>query len=95
MIRRWLGFFACFVACGAAGWSVAGREGVEWGFLLGAALWQLIDSFYARRLLTWLRSEQSNETPVLMSGAPPRLPGVWGDVSYCVRRLLKTRHQQY
>ena len=95
MIYRWLVFSACLVACGAAGWSVAGREGVAWGFLLGAALWHLIDSFYARRLLTWLRSEQSNETPVLMSGAPPRLPGVWGEVADRVRRLLKNRHQQY
>ena len=95
MIRRWLGFFACFVACGAAAWPIGGREGVAWGFLLGAALWQLIDSFYARRLLTWLRSEQSNETPVLMSGAQPRLPGVWGEVADRVCRLLKNRHQQY
>ncbi len=95
MIRRSLGFAVCFLGFGVAGWSVAAREGVAWGFLLGAALWQLIDGFYARRLLAWLRSELSNEAPVLMAGAQPRLPGVWGDVADRVRRLLKNRHQQY
>ncbi|MEO6322761.1 MAG: PAS domain-containing protein, partial [Polaromonas sp.] len=68
---------------------------MAWGFLLGAALWQLMDSFYARRFLNWLRYEQSNETPVLMAGAQPSLPGVWGEVADRVRRLLKNRDQQY
>ena len=95
MIHRWLVFASCSVVGGVAGWSIASREGMAWGFLLGAALWQLMDSFYARRLLNWLRSEQSNETPVLMSGAQPSLPGVWGEVADRVRRLLKNRHQQY
>ena len=95
MIRRWLVFALCAVVGGSLGWSLAAREGLAWGFLLGAALWQLMDSFYARRLLNWLRSEQSNETPVLMAGAQPSLPGVWGEVADRVRRLLKNRHQQY
>ena len=95
MIRRWLVFAACAVAGGALGWWMASREGLAWGLLLGAAVWQLIDSFYARRLLSWLRSEQSNETPVLMAGAQPRLPGVWGEAADRIRRLLKNRHQQY
>jgi two-component system phosphate regulon sensor histidine kinase PhoR len=95
MIRRWLVFASCAVVGGALGWWVASREGLAWGLLLGAASWQLLDSFYARRLLKWLRSEQSNETPVLMGGAQPVLPGVWGEVADRVRRLLKNRHQQY
>jgi two-component system phosphate regulon sensor histidine kinase PhoR len=53
-----------------------------------------MDSFYARRLLRWLRSEQSKETPVLMAGLQPRLPGVWGEAADRVRRLLKNRHEQ-
>ena len=95
MIRRWIVFAACAVAGGAVGWWIALREGLAWGLLFGAAIWQLIDSFYARRLLAWLRSEQSNETPVLMAGAQPGLPGVWGEAADRIRRLLKNRHQQY
>ena len=68
---------------------------MAWGLLVGAAVWQLIDSFYARRLLAWLRSEQSNETPVLMAGVQPNLPGVWGDAADRIRRLLKNSHQHY
>ena len=92
MIHRWL---VCAVVGGALGLWTASREGLAWGLLLGAASWQLLDSFYARRLLKWLRSEQSNETPVLMGGAQPALSGVWGEVADRVRRLLKNRHQQY
>ena len=95
MIRRWTAFVFCAVAGGALGWWMAAREGLAWGMLLGVASWQLIDTFYARRLLGWLRSEQSNETPVLMAGSQPRLPGVWGEVADRVRRLLKNRHAQY
>lgn len=95
MIRRWLVFAACAVVGGVLGWWAASREGLAWGFLLGASCWQLIDSFYARRLLQWLQSEQSNETPVLMAAEPPRLPGVWGEAADRVRRLLKNSHQHY
>ena len=95
MIRRWVIFASCTVAGGALGGWVASKEGISWGLLLGAAVWQFLDSFFARRLLKWLRSEQSNETPVLMSGAQPRLPGVWGDIADRIRRLLKNRDQQY
>ena len=95
MNRRWIIFVSCAVVGGALGWWAASREGLGWGLLLGAAVWQLIDSFYARRLLNWLRSEQSNETPLLMAGAQPGLPGVWGEVADRIRRLLKNRHQQY
>lgn len=95
MIRRWITFVSCTLVGSALGWWAGSREGLAWGLLLGTAVWQLMDSFYARRLLNWLRSEQSNEAPVLMAGAQPSLPGVWGEVADRVRRLLKNRHQQY
>ncbi|CAN5288409.1 phosphate regulon sensor histidine kinase PhoR [soil metagenome] len=95
MILRWIVFASCAIAGGAVGWWAASREGLAWGLLLGAAGWQFMDSFYARRLLGWLRSEQGNEMPMLVAGAQPRLPGVWGEVADRVRRLLKSRHQQY
>lgn len=95
MIGRWIVLAAFALAGGVIGWWLASREGLAWGLLLGAAGWQLMDSFYARRLLNWLRSEQSNETPVLMAGPQPRLPGVWGEAADRVRRLLKNRHEQY
>ncbi|MBG6076269.1 phosphate regulon sensor histidine kinase PhoR [Polaromonas sp. CG_9.11] len=83
------------MAGGALGWWLASREGLAWGLMLGGAAWQLMDGFYARRLLNWLRSEQSNEMPMLMAGSRPRLPGVWGEAADRVRRLLKNRHEQY
>ncbi|MFZ2293548.1 MAG: phosphate regulon sensor histidine kinase PhoR [Polaromonas sp.] len=95
MIRRWVVFASCSVAGGALGWWAASKAGLGWGLLLGAAVWQLLDSFYARQLLKWLRSEQSNETPLIMAGAQPRLPGVWGDIADRIRRLLKNRERQY
>ncbi len=94
-MRRWLVLAACMAAGGAFGWWAAAREGLPWGLLLGAAVWQLLDTLAARRLLQWLRSEQTHETPVPMTGAQPRLPGVWSEVADRVRRLLKKRDQQY
>lgn len=93
MIRRWIIFASCACLGGAAGAVAAGREGLGWGFLLGTAVWQLFDTFYARRLLTWLRAEQSNETPLIRMAEPPRLPGVWNEIADRTRRLLKSREQ--
>ena len=95
MIGRWIVLAGFALAGGVPGWWLASREGLAWGLLLGFAGWQFIDIFYARQLLNWLRSEQSNETPVLMAGSQPRLPGVWGEAADRVRRLLKNRHAQY
>ena len=95
MTRHWVLFASCTVAGGALGGWVASRDGVSWGMLLGAVVWHVMDGLFAQRLLRWLRSEQSNETPVLMAGPQPRLPGVWGDVADRIRRLLKSRDQQY
>ena len=95
MNSRWSVLAVCALAGGALGWWLGSREGLAWGLLLGVAAWQLVEAFHARRLLAWLRSEQSQETPVLMAGAQPRLPGVWGDIAERLRRLLKNRHEQY
>ena len=95
MTSRWVLFASCSLAGGALGGWVASREGVSWGMLLGAVVWQVLDSFFGQRLLGWLRSEQSKETPVLMGGPQPRLPGAWGEVADRIRRLLKNRDQQY
>lgn len=94
MIRRWFVFALCSMAGGTLGWWAASREGLGWGLLLGAAVWQLLDSLYARRLLGWLRSEQSSEAPLLLTGIQARLPGVWGEIADRVRRLLKTREEK-
>ena len=95
MIGRWLVFAVSAAVGGISGWWVGSREGLAWGLLLGLAGWQLIDSLYSRQLLNWLRSEQSNETPVLMAGAQPPLVGVWKEIADRVRRLMKNRHAQY
>ena len=95
MILRWFAFALCSAAGGALGWWVASREGLGWGLLLGAGVWQLLDSMYARSLLGWLRSEQSSEVPLLMAGAQPQLPGVWGEIADRVRRLMKNREGQF
>ena len=95
MSRCWAFFASCAVAGGALGGWIGGREGISWGMLIGAAVWQLLDSFFTRRLLRWLRSEQSNETPLLMDRAQPRLPAEWGEIADRIRRLLKNRDQLY
>jgi two-component system phosphate regulon sensor histidine kinase PhoR len=96
MIQRWLIFASCTVIGGAlGGWLGGVKEGLPWGLILGAAVWQLLDTFFARQLLQWLRSEQHHETPASMAGEQPRLPGVWGEVAERIRRLLKKCDQQY
>ena len=95
MIRRGIIFASCAVVGGALGWWAASKQGLGWGLLLGAAAWQMLDVYYARRLLKWLRSEQSNETPLIMAGAQPRLPGLWSEIADRIRRLLKNREQQF
>ena len=94
MTSRWVLFASCTLAGGALGGWIASRDGVSWGMLAGAVVWHAIDSFFAQRLLRWLRSEQSNETPVRMEGAQPRLPGEWSEIADRIRRLLKNRDQQ-
>ena len=95
MINRWVVFTACILTGAGFGWWAAATSGLGPGLLLGAFVWLLFDSLYVARLLNWLRTEQSNETPAVMAAALPRLPGVWGEFADRTRRLLKNRDQQY
>ena len=94
MIGRWISFALCAIAGGMLGWWTASQAGLGWGLLLGTAAWQFLDSFYAQKLLQWLRAEQSNELPAHMGITQPRLPGVWGELADRIRRLLKDYNQQ-
>jgi two-component system phosphate regulon sensor histidine kinase PhoR len=99
MINRWIIFAACMIVGGGLGFwerTVNGLSfGLGIGLAVGALVWLVIDSFFINRLLRWLRTEQNNETPAVMAGTAPSLPGVWGEVADRTRRLLKNRDQQY
>lgn len=95
MIGRSLAWVLCTAAGGAIGWRFALSEGLGWGVLGGAVVWQLLDGLHARRLLAWLRSEQNAERAALSAGAMPKLPGVWGELTEKTYRLLKARDQQF
>jgi two-component system, OmpR family, phosphate regulon sensor histidine kinase PhoR len=95
MIKRWVIFTACALTGAGLVWWAAGTDGLGAGLLLGAFVWLLLDSIYMARLLNWLRTEQSNETPAVIATALPFLPGLWGEFADRIRRLLKTRDQQY
>jgi two-component system phosphate regulon sensor histidine kinase PhoR len=99
MINRWIIFAACMIVGGGLGFwerTVNGLSfGLGIGLAAGALVWLVIDSFFINRLLRWLRTEQNNDTPAVMAGSAPSLPGVWGEVADRTRRLLKNRDQQY
>ena len=56
------------------------------GAWLGAVLWLLLDAWRAQRLLNVLRRDAA--------GLPSRGPGVWGELSERIRKLLREREQQ-
>ncbi len=99
MIKRWIIFAACLVLGGAAGWWARTVNGLTFGLGIGLAsgalIWLVFDTLYVARLLHWLRAEQGNDIPGAMAGNMPALPGVLGDVADRIRRLLKSRDQQY
>jgi two-component system phosphate regulon sensor histidine kinase PhoR len=95
MISRWTSFAACLLLGSAAGWWLAGREGLEPGLILGSFAWLLLDTLQLARLLAWLRSEQNAEVPGVTTGMAKAPGGVWGDVANRMRRLLKNRDGQY
>ena len=98
MINRWIIFTACMLVGGGLGFwarTVSGLSfGLGIGLAVGALVWLVIDSFFINRLLRWLRTEQNNDTPAVMAGSAPSMPGVWGEVADRTRRLLKNRDQQ-
>src|SRR3982751_6751447 len=75
---------SCACAAGAAG--LFGLNFLWAGAWLGAVLWLLLDAWRARRLLEVLRNDAA--------ALPSRGPGVWGDLSERIRKLLRAREQQ-
>jgi len=69
------------LAAGPFGWPHVG-----WGAWLGVVLWLVLDAWRAQRLLNVLRKD--------VSGLPSRGPGVWGEMSERIRKLLREREQQ-
>lgn len=94
MINRWLVFAACMLMGGGLGFWAASKDGLIAGLLTGTAVWLAIDSFYAARLLKWLRIEQHNETPALVATPALAAHGLWGEIAGRTRRLLKIRAHQ-
>ncbi len=72
------------VAVGAAG--LLGLKFLWPGAWVGAALWLVLDAWRAQRLLTVLRRD--------VAALPSRGPGVWGELSERIRKLLREREQQ-
>ncbi|MDM0020277.1 phosphate regulon sensor histidine kinase PhoR [Variovorax saccharolyticus] len=69
------------IATALLNWHYAGL-----GAWLGALLWLLLDAWRAQRLLNVLRSDAA--------GLPSRGPGIWGELSERIRKLLREREQQ-
>jgi two-component system, OmpR family, phosphate regulon sensor histidine kinase PhoR len=80
------------LAAGAAlGWIVgrlagAAGVGVACGAALGVALTAAIDALRAERLMTWLRSAQTQPAP--------RDTGFWGETGYRVEKALRGREHE-
>ncbi|WP_213959255.1 MULTISPECIES: phosphate regulon sensor histidine kinase PhoR [unclassified Variovorax] len=69
------------IAGGLFGWPLA------WvGAWLGSLLWLVLDAWRAARLLGLLRNDVAN--------LPSRGPGVWGELSERIRKLLREREKQ-
>jgi two-component system phosphate regulon sensor histidine kinase PhoR len=58
----------------SAGWAVTGA-------LLGAVLWNLLDGLRARRLLKWLNTADTSQTP--------KLYGIWAELFENTRKIIK------
>ncbi|MDM0013538.1 phosphate regulon sensor histidine kinase PhoR [Variovorax sp. J22P168] len=76
--------FLAASALGAAAAAVLAAWHHAWlGAWLGALLWLLLDAWRAQRLLDVLRHDAA--------GLPSRGPGVWGELSERIRKLLRER----
>ncbi|MEJ8858074.1 phosphate regulon sensor histidine kinase PhoR [Variovorax robiniae] len=69
------------IAWGLFGWHLAAA-----GAWCGVVLWLVLDAWRADRLLRLLRSDVAN--------LPTRGPGVWGELSERIRKLLREREKQ-
>ena len=68
------------------GWWLGGDSAAGWGAWLGALLWGAQQLWRAHRLESWFRSGPQ--------GDPPRLAGLWREVSDRIRRALHQRDRQ-
>lgn len=71
---------------GGAAAALLGWHHAWLGSWLGALVWLLLDAWRAQRLLNVLRKD--------VAGLPSRGPGVWGELSERIRKLLREREQQ-
>ncbi|MDM0041522.1 phosphate regulon sensor histidine kinase PhoR [Variovorax sp. J22G21] len=79
-------FLIASCAGAAAASAILGLKFAWAGAWLGALLWLLLDAWRAGRLLAVLRSD--------VAGLPSRGPGIWGELSERIRKLLREREQQ-
>jgi two-component system, OmpR family, phosphate regulon sensor histidine kinase PhoR len=86
MLWRLLSFLVCQFLGAVAGWYASpqiARQGIVPGLVLGGLIWLLIDSYRAKRLLTWLKVGDASDVALRF--------GLWGELSDRVRRLLRVR----
>ena len=95
MINRWLGLAFCMIATGCIGMLLASKNGLVVALFVSPLGWLALDSIRVGRLLSWLRLEQTNESPAVTISPMPRISGVWGEAAERILRLLKDRDQQY
>ena len=79
-------FLLCLAGPAAAGWWLAGAEGLAAGLAAGAIGWFAFDLFRGMRVVRWLRAAPLPE--------PPALGGAWGEVVDRFRRRLRTHQQE-
>ena len=94
-MTRWILLSICMLAGGGFGWLTVAKFGFGLGVLAGAFVWLALDMVNLRRLLSWLRTEQNNDSPGNSASALPSLRGIWGDLGDRTSRLLKIRNQHY
>ena len=82
------------VAGGGLGMWVAAETGLLIALATTPFCWLALDSIRVRRLLEWLRSEQSNESPAVVINPMPNISGLWGETAGRIRRLLENKDQQ-
>ena len=70
----------------AVGWLADGQVAAGLGAWLGSLLWAVVQLWRAHRLEAWFRSGPE--------GDPPRLAGLWREVSDRVRRVLRQRERE-
>ena len=83
----YLGGFLFWSVLGAlAGWLVDGTPAAALGAWLGSTVWAVLQLSRAHRLEAWFRRGPQGE--------PPRLAGLWREVSDRIRRVLRQRERE-